>query len=74
MSPPPRTLTAPLGRSYRFLGAVRDDAEAAHALPVHAHVLGVGLGAANAVAIGHEDANGLSVTVTVTAGKALSKG
>ena len=56
-----------------FLGVFSDNAEAANALPIEAHILGIGLAAAKGMAIVHEDVDGLSISLTVPAGKALQQ-
>eukprot|EP00197_Chlamydomonas_leiostraca_P002638 CAMPEP_0202857014 /NCGR_PEP_ID=MMETSP1391-20130828/107_1 /ASSEMBLY_ACC=CAM_ASM_000867 /TAXON_ID=1034604 /ORGANISM="Chlamydomonas leiostraca, Strain SAG 11-49" /LENGTH=364 /DNA_ID=CAMNT_0049535757 /DNA_START=1505 /DNA_END=2599 /DNA_ORIENTATION=+ len=55
----------------RLLGAVGDQRERAHALPVQPHVLGVRLAAAQAVPVSQEDADGLRVALAVARRKAL---
>lgn len=54
-----------------FLGVLSDNAEAANALTVQAHVLGIGLATAHGVTILHEDVDGLCISLTVPTSKAL---
>ena len=57
--------------SLGLVRAVSDDGEAADALTVQAHILGVGLGAAHEVAVLQKHPDRLGVSCAVPAGKAL---